>query len=206
MIRMFRGFRSAILCVRLIIVPAAQPRVASSMGMAAMLAAASPQSSSAFQLPGQSFTPLPDGRWLVLGGYGASGPVDTAWVVDPSQASATKLSNSLLHSRALHTATLLPDGTVLIVGGVDGPGGLEGTVERFTPQTMAFAMVEGSGLTQRAQHTATLLTDGRLLIAGGSTQSERAAESAEVFDFRSGHGVDTDSRLHGGRQSLIGDN
>src|SRR5438093_9875885 len=53
-----------------------------------------------------------------------------------------------------------PDGTVLIVGGVDGPGGLEGTVERFTPQTMAFAMVDGSGLTPRAQHTATLLRVG----------------------------------------------
>ena len=183
MIRMFREFRSAILCVTLIIVPAAQPQVASPMGAAAMLAAAYPQSGSAFQLPGQSFTPLPDGRWLVLGGYEGNGPVDTAWVVDPSQATATKLSNSLLHSRAFHTATLLPDGTVLIVGGVDGAGGLEGTVERFTPQTMAFAKVDGSGLTPRAQHTATLLTDGRLLIAGGTTLSERAAESAEVIDF-----------------------
>ena len=91
--------------------------------------------------------------------------------------------------------------TAGIVGGVDGPGGLEGTVERVVPQTMAFAMVDGTGLTPRAQHTATLLTDGRLLIAGGTTLSERAAESAEVFDFRSGHRLDTDSRLHGGRQS-----
>src|SRR2546428_11963753 len=85
-------------------------------------AAAYPQSSSAFQLPGQSFTALPDGRWLVLGGYGANGPVDTAWLVEPSQGPATKLSKSLLHPRALHTPTLVPDGTVLILGGVVGPG------------------------------------------------------------------------------------
>src|SRR5437667_6629248 len=159
MIRMFRELCSAILCVTLMIVPFSEvtqarralpysrsfasearatptPASRSALGKAASsgpiraAAAASPQSSSAFQLPGQSFTPLPDGRWLVLGGYGGNGPVDTAWVVDPSQATATKLSNSLLHSRAFHTATLLPDGTVLIVGGVDGAGGLEGPVGR----------------------------------------------------------------------------
>src|SRR5262245_47853156 len=65
-----------------------------------------------FQLPGQSFTLMPDGRWLVLGGNAIDGAVNAAWLLDPTQASAEKLPNGLMQPRAWHTATLLSDGTV----------------------------------------------------------------------------------------------
>src|SRR5215471_6556425 len=64
-------------------------------------------------------------------------------------------------SRSGHTATLLKDGRVLIVG-----GGGDDTVELFDPTSAAFSFT-GSLVTSRSRASATLLSDGRVLIAGG---------------------------------------
>src|SRR5262245_18835565 len=45
--------------------------------------AQTPQHPGPFQLPGQSFTLMPDARWLALGGYELNGPVNEAWLLDP---------------------------------------------------------------------------------------------------------------------------
>jgi len=62
--------------------------------------------------------------------------------------------------RTGHTATLLKDGKVLIVGG-GGP-----TAELFDPATGAFSFT-GPPIAGRLHATASLLSDGRVLIAGG---------------------------------------
>jgi hypothetical protein len=67
---------------------------------------------------GQSSTLLPDGRLLVIGGQGPSGPLATAGIKDAQTASITQVSGQLQYARAWHTATLLPDGTILVLGGV----------------------------------------------------------------------------------------
>ena len=72
------------------------------------------------------------------------------------------------------TATLLPNGQVLIAGGedrFDGDGGPLANAELYDPQTKSFTAV-GPMTTQRVNHTATLLQNGQVFIAGGTTEPE----------------------------------
>ena len=51
----------------------------------------------------------------------------------------------MAHARSGHTATLLPDGKVLIVGGTDGRDHTHfGNVEIYNPATGIFAPNDGS--------------------------------------------------------------
>jgi hypothetical protein len=70
-----------------------------------------------------------------------------------------------------HTATLMNDGRVLIVGGGIASGVGTGRVEIFDPRTNAWT--EAMPLeSNRVYHTAQLLNDGRVLVAGGGTAVE----------------------------------
>ena len=67
-----------------------------------------------------------------------------------------------------HTATLLPDGTVLLVGGCHDSScdSFSAGAELFDPNSGTFT-VKGGMTPPRSWHTATLLRDGTVLIAGG---------------------------------------
>ncbi|HET7551876.1 MAG TPA: kelch repeat-containing protein [Gemmatimonadaceae bacterium] len=85
-----------------------------------------------------------------------------------------------LHTpRAAHTATTLPSGDVLFVGGMAEGGGSLSSVERFDPGDNSIREVEPLA-TSRVGHTATLLSDGRVLVAGGYNGDYLA--SLEAFD------------------------
>jgi hypothetical protein len=78
-----------------------------------------------------------------------------------------------------HTATLLPDGKVLVAGGVDNIRAVA-SAELYDPATGTWAAT-GSMTTSRVGHTATLLPDGKVLVAGGD-----GLASAELYDPASG--------------------
>jgi hypothetical protein len=86
----------------------------------------------------------------------------------------------LRHARALHTATLLHDGRLLIVGG----GSPESPVMSAEIVDVAAGKSTVVALkTPRFGHTATLLPDGQVLIAGGGYGNPSpASRSAELFD------------------------
>ncbi len=88
--------------------------------------------------------------------------------------------------RALHTATLLNNGLVLIAGGETTGGTPLATAELYNPATNTFAPT-GSMFTPRYYHTATLLPNGSVLIAGGfDDTSSDPTNAAEVYNPSTG--------------------
>jgi hypothetical protein len=80
------------------------------------------------------------------------------------------------------TATLLPDGTVLIAGGDIGDWAGLTSAEIYNPATGTFTAT-GSMSTRRTTQTATLLPGGTVLIAGGQDNysGQVALNTAEIY-------------------------
>lgn len=131
-------------------------------------------------ITGQSATRLPDGRWLLIGGNGSSGPLGTA-EIRSTDGSVRVLDGALATPRASHTATVLPDGTVLVLGGLGASGTILTAPEIFEPGSETFLPLTIEGLAARARHSATLLTDGTVLSAGG-TGAGGALADAQIVD------------------------
>jgi hypothetical protein len=102
----------------------------------------------------------------------------------PAQAPGRwRITGDLVTARYVHTATLLPNGQVLVAGGY-GPAccTILESAELHNPATGAWTAT-GSMTTGRVDHTATLLPNGQVLVAGGCCD---AASSAELYDPATG--------------------
>ena len=128
-------------------------------------------------------TRLLNGQVLVVGGG-----TTATWGGIPDAAVSAEVFDSgsgrffqagdLAFPRAEHTATLMPDGSVLIIGGFGSESTGALSVERFDPLTGLFSVVGQINVARRL-HTASLLQDGRVLVVGGFGS---ARTSAELFD------------------------
>jgi hypothetical protein len=106
------------------------------------------------------------GTPIVFGGYDANGaPLDTIEAIDVGYA-ASEIIARLKTPRAEATASVLPDGSILLVGGIGSDGNPLADAELFNPITRSTTSQQ---LTYpRHRHSATVLPDGRVLIAGGA--------------------------------------
>jgi Kelch motif/Galactose oxidase, central domain len=107
-----------------------------------------------------------------------------------------KYTGSLNTRHAGHTATLLPDGSVLVAGGADGGAP---SAELYHPATGTWTYA-GSLNSARWGHTATLLSDGKVLVARGVMMYSTELSSAELYDPGTGTWTYTGS-LNAGRYS-----
>ena len=119
---------------------------------------------------------------------------------EPSEASPTPISvevsptpvsvetaslGAMLHSRVYHSATLLPDGRVLVTGGMDEAFTPLRTSEVFDPETNQWT--EAGEMTEsRTEHSAALLEDGRVIVTGGLNEKLKIIGTTEIFDPETG--------------------
>jgi N-acetylneuraminic acid mutarotase len=144
-------------------------------------------------------TLLPNGKVLVVGGTTGSATIyargysslASAEIFDPATGSWTT-TGSLAYARSYHTATLLPDGKVLVAGGIQEPlGSGQFSTERaevYDPATGTWTAT-GNLITARDSHTATLLSNGKVLVVGGQRSSSNGAvplANVELYDPSSG--------------------
>jgi WD40 repeat protein len=159
--------------------------------------------SVAFLRTNHSATLLPDGRVLVAGGCCVPGsitalpsPWTSAELYDPAAGIWTS-TGSLSAGRLHHTATLLPNGKVLVAGGEDGRGEPFASAELYDPATGVWTST-GSLTMPRTSHTATLLPNGRVLVAGGRSSvflDQPPVASAELYDPVAGSWISTGSMI-----------
>jgi N-acetylneuraminic acid mutarotase len=154
---------------------------------------------------GHTATLLADGGVLVVGGYDREAariagvepsPLASAELYDPGSGRWTA-TGSMATPRVGHTATLLRDGRVLVVGGGEEETRMEGgprssTAELYDPSSGKWTAAGNMGEVRKG-FTATLLLNGRVLVAGG----DGGYVAAELYDPSSGKWTATGSMADG---------
>jgi hypothetical protein len=134
---------------------------------------------------------LPSGKVLVTGGTNnsAAPATSSAEFYNPGTGGFTATTNSMTAPRVFQTATVLPNGNVLIAGGAASPDPLTGlpnnvilsTAELYAPAAGTFTATGNMMTTGRAIMTATLLPNGLVLVAGGSNSVHGPLSTTDLF-------------------------
>lgn len=112
-----------------------------------------------------------------------------------STAGTVSATGQMAAARFDHAAALLPNGRVLIVGGIERNGVMQASAELFYPVTGRFTETGKPVALHGWGVTSTLLKNGKALIAGGSTGCDSACytRSAELYDPATGRFAPTGS-------------
>lgn len=149
----------------------------------------SPAGSGLLDVDGRAFTPMPDGKVLATGGDGGGFAIASAELFDPTLNVWKSTTWPMGTPRYDHTATLLPDGKVLLVGGYTTqrqPAG--GFVYPNGELLTGYGVFDlrgnnmdpgPDGKIPRIEHTATLLRNGLVLIVGSAFVSRA---DSQLFD------------------------
>jgi hypothetical protein len=152
-------------------------------------------------------TLLPNGTVLVAGGASGASALFTPYlsgtnsaeIYNPASGMWT-LTGNLSSGRTDHTATLLPNGNVLVTGGVNGNATRVLSSSEILDSSTGIWLGTGSLTSTRLGHTATLLPDGTVLVAGGYGTAvsaiggiPSAETSAEIFNPATGSWTPTGS-------------
>jgi RHS repeat-associated protein len=136
------------------------------------------------RVPGATLTRLTEGRLLSVGGEAHLGRLE---IWDASGRMLSSRDDGVCGYRSWHTATALPDGTVLIFGGIAPDGSVLGKPMVLEPNTGECRTVDNDDAwLPRAWHTTTLLVDGRVVIAGGESAIGGVLSDVGIWNPRDG--------------------
>ncbi|HMZ21611.1 MAG TPA: kelch repeat-containing protein, partial [Blastocatellia bacterium] len=114
-------------------------------------------------------TLLYDGRVLAAGGEPTTS-LKTSELYNPSTGQWTAVASQMHVGHLRHTASLLPNGKVLVVSGLQGtntPTNYSGSANLFDPNPSNPTWASVTSPAGRDGHTATMLPNGKVIIAGG---------------------------------------
>ena len=135
-----------------------------------------------------TLTVLPDGRVLSAGGYDQTqtNQVAEAEIYDPSTGTWTS-AGLMGNRRGWHTATLMPGGNVLVVGGAgiptsttNGSPGPSFTAEMYDLLSATWQPYGLLRSERRSDHRAVMLLTGNLLVIGGANGGGAAVSTTEA--------------------------
>lgn len=133
-------------------------------------------------------TLLMNGDLLVIGGTEGSNSNEQQWPgiatceVYKSASRQWETVASMNTGRFGHTATLLPNGNILVIGGYNTYNDYLSSVELYNPSLNIWTTV-ASLTSARVFHTATLLSTGEVLVVGGRNANGTIG-TAEKYDYR----------------------
>ncbi|MGF6597258.1 N-acetylneuraminic acid mutarotase [Paraburkholderia sp. GAS448] len=139
----------------------------------------------------------------------SAGQVQTTLTLTVTAAGTWTPGDSLNTPRVTHTASLRPDGTVLVAAGFGSARVLSSVESR----TVAGIWLNAQSMaTSRFLHTSTTLQDGRVLVVGGAGSNGSALNTVEIFDTQwsaaapttTAHQSHTATLLNDGRVLIAG--
>ena len=140
---------------------------------------------------GHASVAFTDGRVMVFGGEDSYGIHDTIEVYSPSTGTFSVLSTHLKQPRTNHTATLINNRVVALIGGETGPSEADpqrsaqflSDIEFFDLESMTMLAWNPSMQSARIYHTASPLSQDRVLISGGLMAPAQSSNQIEILDF-----------------------
>lgn len=158
-------------------------------------------------------TVLPDGRVLVLGGFGDFGTLASAEIYDPASRTFEP-GGAIAGPRRSHSASALSDGQVLVAGGMGNELDAALAIEIYDP-ALGSATDAGTLIEARTWHSATTVPGGDVHLIGGFDAELDSSATSERWDLSSGEshagptmttdrGFHTATLLDDGRILIVG--
>ncbi|HHI80871.1 MAG TPA: hypothetical protein ENK02_12960 [Planctomycetes bacterium] len=153
----------------------------------------SPTGSLSVPRAGHTASLLPDGRVLITGGLSdissalkAVGSMKKSTEIYDPKTGRFSAGPNMSRERIAHTASLLPNGKILIAGGISLNGffrlpGMTSRCEIFDPKTNRFSGASSLPFTTAA-HSQIRLKSGRILVAGGARSSLLITDAKPIKD------------------------
>ena len=141
-------------------------------------------------------TLLFNGKVLFVGEENRMDPDSSNQIYDPASGTWA-VAGAMTEPRGDHTATVLPDGKVLAIGGfgvsqamrlrmqgffIGSPFEPLSSAELYDPVSGRWTLLASHLAAKRFGHTATLLPNGKVLIAGGFPSQGGSLSSTELYD------------------------
>jgi len=101
-------------------------------------------------------------------------------IVQDVKAASFVTAGSLNIARRYHTATVLPNGKVLVPGGFNAPDSPQASADIYDPSAGTWSSA-GTMSSARAGHMAVHLQDGRILVMGGLDTPPGATASVDIY-------------------------